>query len=190
MLFNEKKAAQVAAFFLHAGGSRLSILKLMKLMYLAERKSLELYGEPMVGDKLCSMEHGPVLSHTLNHMNGLRESSPGGWDFWVSDRANHEVALRKSVKDPGKELSLLSDADLEILNDLWRQFGHFTQFQLRDYTHEHCEEWEDPDNSSIPIPYSRLLRCVGYKPGVARELEQRMCAQRQVEKTFLLEPQK
>jgi len=185
MLFNEKKAAQIAAFFLHAGGSKLKILKLMKLMYLSERKSLELYGEPMIGDKLCSMEHGPVLSHTLNHMNGLRESSADGWDSWVSDKANHEVALRKHIHDVKKDLSLLSDADLEILSDLWDQFGHFTQFQLRDYTHEYCAEWEDPDNSSLPIPYSRLLRCVGYPPSVARELEQRMCAQRKVEETFL-----
>lgn len=189
MLFNEKKAAQVAAFFLQAGGSKLSILKLMKLMYLSERKSLELYGEPMIGDKLCSMEHGPVLSNTLNHMNGLRESIKDGWESWVSDRANHEVALRKPIHDIRKDLSLLCDADIEILEGLWKQFGSYTAFELRDYTHDACGEWEDPDNSSIPIPYSRLLRCVGYEPSIARELEQRMCAQRQVEKTFLLEPQ-
>lgn len=184
MLFNEKKAAQVAAFFLQCGGTKLNLLKLMKLMYLAERRSLEEYGEPMIGDMLCSMEHGPVLSHTLNHMNGFRESSPNGWDSWVSDRADHELALKKKIKDVKEELSLLSDADIEILQQLWEKYGHLTGYQLRDLTHEICTEWEDPDNSSIPIPYSRLLRCVGYSQDVAKELERKMCSQRQVEALF------
>lgn len=186
MLFNEKKAAQVAAFFLHSGGSKLDLLKLMKLMYLAERTSLTEYGEPMIGDLLYSMEHGPVLSHTLNHMNGLRESMPGGWDSWVSDRADHELALRNPITNIKRDLSLLSDADLEILQSLWAKYGQLTGFQLRDITHEMCDEWEDPENSSIPIPYSRLLRCVGYTQEIAKELEKKMCSQRQVE--TLLKP--
>jgi uncharacterized phage-associated protein len=181
MLFNEKKAAQVAAFFLHSAGSKLDLLKLMKLMYLAERNSLAEYGEPMIGDLLYSMEHGPVLSHTLNHTNGLRESTPDGWDSWVRDRANHQLSLRKPITNIKRDLSLLSDADLEILQSLWAKHGHLSGFQLRDLTHEICDEWEDPENSSIPIPYSRLLRCVGYSSEVAKELEKRMCAQRQVE---------
>lgn len=181
MLFDEKKAAQVAAFFLHSGGSKLPLLKLMKLMYLAERASLTKYGEPMIGDSLFSMEHGPVLSHTLNHMNGVFESTPDGWDSWVSDRADHEIALKKHISDPEHDLLLLSDADLEILRDTWNEYGGLSKFQLRDLTHKMCDEWEDPETSSIPIPYSRLLRCVGYTHEIAIELEKRVIAQRQVE---------
>ena len=181
MLFNEKKAAQVAAFFLLRGGNQLDLLKLMKLMYLAERSSLTKFGEPMIGDRLYSMEHGPVLSHTLNHMNGLRDSIPDGWESWVSDRADHMLALKKQITDVKRDLSLLSDAEIQILETLWQQYGHLTGYQLRDLMHEICTEWEDPENSSVPIPYTRLLRCVGYDAQTAKELEQRMCAQRQVE---------
>ena len=126
MLFNEKKAAQVAAFFLLRGKNQLNLLKLMKLMYLAERNSLAKFGEPMIGDRLYSMEHGPVLSHTLNHMNGLRESSQDGWDSWVSDKANHMLGLKKKITDVKRELSLLSDADFEILDELWQSYGEMT----------------------------------------------------------------
>jgi uncharacterized phage-associated protein len=79
MQFSEKKAAQVAAFFLYRAGGQLEILKLMKLMYLAERGSYEKFGEPMIGDKLVSMDNGPVLSITLNHMNHFLPSEPDGW---------------------------------------------------------------------------------------------------------------
>jgi uncharacterized phage-associated protein len=181
MLFNEKKAAQIAAFFLLRGGGRLDILKLMKLMYLAERSSFEKFGEPMIGDRLYSMEHGPVLSRTLNHVNGFVDSGPDGWESWVSDRENHLLALNRQIHDVKTELSSLSNAELEILEDLWNQHGHLTGFELRDLTHEICTEWEDPENSSIPIPYMRVLRHVGYSQDVARELIERMRSQRQME---------
>jgi len=182
MLFNEKKAAQVAAFFLHRGGGRLDILKLMKLMYLAERSSLTRFGEPLTGDWLFSMEHGPVLSRTLNHLNGFVDSAPDGWEAWISGREDHLVAIKKHIDDTKKELSSLSDADLEVLQEVWGEYGHLTGFQLRDLTHEICPEWEDPEHSSIPIPYTRVLRHVGHSPEVVKELDQRIRAQRQLEK--------
>jgi hypothetical protein len=42
----------------------LPVIKLIKLMYLAERLSLQRYGEPLTGDRLVSMPDGPVLSMT------------------------------------------------------------------------------------------------------------------------------
>jgi len=110
-LFNEKKAAQAAAYFLFRAGGPLSVLKLMKLLYFAERRSFEKFGEPMIGDRLASMPHGPVLSCTYNHMNGDLPSIEGGWEFWIADRAEHDLALR----DPGA---------LQPLDRVATQAGH------------------------------------------------------------------
>jgi uncharacterized phage-associated protein len=181
MRFSEKKAAQVAAFFLSRAGGSMEILKLMKLMYLAERASFRRYGEPMIGDKLYSMEHGPVLSATLDHMNNFVDSEPGGWESWISSRQDHFLGLRRDVQDPRQELTQLSDADLEILAEVWQQHGHLSGGQLRNLAHKICTEWEDPNYSSIPIPYSRILKCVGYDADVAAELEHRIIAQRRLE---------
>ena len=65
-IFDEKVAANMAAAFLFLAGGELYFLKLMKLMYLAERKSYQLYAEPIVGDRMVSMNYGPVLSNTYN----------------------------------------------------------------------------------------------------------------------------
>ena len=181
MMYSEKKAAQIAAFFLFRAGGVLEILKLMKLMYLAERESFAKYGEPMMGDRLVSMEHGPVLSSTLDHMNNFVESGPGGWESWICDRDDHFVGLRETG-DPTPRLTQLSDADLEILGEIWAKYGQYTGSQLRDLTHKICTEWEDPDYSSIPIPYTRVLKCVGYDAEVAAELNQRIQDQRRFEK--------
>jgi len=184
MQFNEKKAAQVAAFFLFRADGRLEILKLMKLMYLAERNSFAKYGEPMIGDQLFSMENGPVLSRTLDHMNHFVDSTEGGWNTWVRDRKDYMLALNKAVKDPKQDLPQLSDADLAILESVWQQYGHLKPFDLADLTHKICPEWEDPKGSVLPIPYGRLLRFVGYDPDVAKELEQRIASQQDIDSVF------
>ncbi len=165
-LFNEKKAAQVAAFFLIRANASLSILKLMKLMYLAERRSFENYGEGVVGDRLVSMPHGPVLSITYNHMSGELISTPGGWDSWVSDRAEHSLSLNDGKRNATvDDLLELSDADVAVLEEVWKKFGHMTQYQVRDYTHNGgCPEWQDPDGSMIPMKPEELFKALNFSP--------------------------
>ena len=61
---DDRKAAHVAAaFLLEAGGS----ISKLKLMYLAERLSLERRGYPMIYDQLVCMQYGPLLSATYNY---------------------------------------------------------------------------------------------------------------------------
>ncbi len=165
-LFDEKKASQAAAYFLYrAGGEmQMSVLKLMKLLYLAERRSFERYCEPMIGDRLVSMPHGPVLSITYNHMNGEMDSVEGGWEHWIGDREGHLLALRDPamLRTPEQDLLELSDSDLEILGEIWHEFGQMTQYQIRDYTHSHCPEWRDPNGSMLPMTFGDLFRALEF----------------------------
>ena len=125
-LFNERKTAQAAAYLLHRAGGRLPLLKLVKLMYLAERLSLKTYGEPLTGDSLVSMDHGPVLSRTYDQMKGSVRCVEGGWDTWISDRADNDLALKDAsmIRDPERDLLALSEGDLETLESVWSAFGH------------------------------------------------------------------
>lgn len=174
-MFNEKKAAQAAAFFLFRAHGKMPILKLMKLMYLAERESYKKFGEPIIGDKLVSMPHGPVLSLTYQHVNGDRFSSEGGWETWVSDRENHDVCLQDpSSVQSSDDLLELSDDDVQVLEATWAQFGHMTKWQIRDYTHDHCPEWVDPDGSMIPMRLEDLFKALEFNDEQTRELCGRM----------------
>lgn len=165
-LFNEKKSAQAAAYFLYRAGTPVSLLKLMKLLYLAERRSFERYGVPMIGDKLVSMPHGPVLSITYNHMTGEIDSLPGGWESWIADRAEHNLDLRDraALKSPEDDLLELSDADLAVLDEVWQRFGHMTASGLRNWTHNNCPEWKDPEGSMIPMMPEDLFSALHFTP--------------------------
>src|SRR5688500_6404126 len=104
-LYDERRTAQAAAYFLHRAGGQLPVIKLVKLMYLAERLSLFRYGEPITGDKLVSMPNGPVLSRTYDHINGALPSVEGGWETWITDRAGHVLGLRdvSMVRSPEQD---------------------------------------------------------------------------------------
>ena len=150
----------------------MSILKLNKLMYLTDRESLNRYGYPATYDCMVAMPFGPVLTLTKNYIDGSIQSQQGGWDDWVSDRADHEVCLNAEVSGRD-DFDELSDADIAVLDKVWGDFGQMTRWQLVDYTHAHCAEWNDPNGSCTPIKYSDVLMALGkpQKDAVALENE-------------------
>ena len=166
-IFDEKKAAQVAAYFLFRSGNQaqMSVLKLMKLLYLSERRSYQIYSEPLIGDRLVSMPHGPVLSITYNHMNGeIADSTADGWSHLINSRNGSSIGLRPGsrIEDPERDLLELSDSDLELLKNVWDDFGWMSPFQIRDYTHDHCPEWTDPNGSMIPMTFGDLFEALEF----------------------------
>lgn len=185
MAFNERKTAQMAAFFLHQGGGRLEVLKLMKLLYLADRKAMDWYETPISGDRMVSMPHGPVLSTTLDLMNGGRSSVGDGWQHWVADRASYQVALQQQHMEQGAPyLGALSEAELEVLSDVWKEFGALGKFELVDYTHDHCNEWKDPCGSSRPISYAEVFTALGRNGEEAHEAATSLESQDSMDRIF------
>lgn len=155
-MFNERKVAQMATFFLRKeSNAHMPHLKLMKLLYLSDREAIKTYGMPISGDLYVSMPHGPVLSKTLNLMDGDIESLEGGWESWISDKENHEVAARTVMTN--KDLDELSFAELEILEIVWGEFGWMDKWTIRDWTHMNCPEWRNPNGSSISLDFGDIV---------------------------------
>lgn len=177
--FNVRKAAQVAAFFAREEGGQINVLKLSKLLYLADRKNMELHDSPISADVLVSMDHGPANSLTLDCLNGFATSRPG-WEDFVTGRENYTVGLTRDVKD--EDLDELSRAELKTLRLVWTEFGKFNGFELRDWTHEHCPEWEDPHGTSVTIPYERVFKFLGKSN--ADDLAARVLEDRQLRMSF------
>ncbi|MBN9309307.1 Panacea domain-containing protein [Devosia sp.] len=175
--FNSRKAAQVAAFFALQTGGRINLLKAVKLIYLAERKFLGEFEASMLRDQLVSMDYGPVNSKTLNHINGMA-LNPDGWREFISDRENYHFSVARPDISVAS-LDELSRAEVRILSETWAEFGGMDQWQLAEYTHKHCPEWEDPDGSSNPIPYSRVFKYLNKTN--PEELEQKILLERKLE---------
>lgn len=154
-MYHSELATQVAVYFLLREGGDMNTLKLMKLMYLADRDYLLKYGSLLTGDAYASLPHGPVLSQTLN---AARLGISHDWNNMIEDVGGYSVGLKNpdlSVDD----LDCLSKASTEILDSVYDRYGHLNAFEIRDLTHtkELCPEWQDPHGSSIPIKISDVL---------------------------------
>jgi uncharacterized phage-associated protein len=181
-MFSQRKVAQMSAHLLDRGRGRMNYLKLMKLLYLADRESLKRHGEPISGDRYVSMDHGPVLSQTLNLINGAVEAEEKGWSHWIADKADYEVSLRR--KASRDVLDELSEADLDVLGTIYAKFGRMDQWKLRDYTHRYCPEWTDPKGSSIPIEYVDIFKALGRTSAEAKKLAARIEHDRRIDRLF------
>jgi len=182
-VFNVRKAAQIAAYFASREGGKINVLKLAKLIYIADRRNLEMYDFPISGDVYVSMDHGPVNSITLNYINGLASIQRDCWEEFVTDRDGYNVGVTREVTE--EALDELSRAEYQTLELVWREFGTMNQYQIRDWTHENCPEWENPEGSSNPIPYERILKFL-QKPH-AEELAHKMEQDKEIRTAFHLE---
>ena len=184
MAYKDRKTAQIAARILFLGGGTLNIVKLMKLLYLVDREALSTVHRPLTGDRMVSMPRGPVLSRTYEASQGAGNGAPGGWDSWIADRANHLISIREGVTATREALDELSDLDLTMIDKVWNQFGGMNQWDLVDFTHNHCAEWVDPCGSSAKIEYETVLRAVGKSSEQAQEIAREIEAENFLDATF------
>ncbi len=168
-MLNEIKVSQIAGYILSKEILQtMSILKLMKLLYFVDRASLVKYGCPISYDNMVAMDFGMVLSNTYDLASGTIKSKPNGWESWISDKQNHNLSLKK--KKP--IFDELSDADIEIVDEVWRQYGKKNQWELADMQHDPkiCPEWKDPQGSSIPVSYEDIFLSIGLDKNTALSL--------------------
>ena len=137
---DEGKETQAAGFLIRLQGARMNGTALIKLLYLADRRSLAETGAPITGHRTVSMPRGPALSGVYDR---TKEPARDGstWHAWIAP-----------------------DGQIATLQAVHNEHGRKTWQQLRELTHK-LPEWDDPDGSSLPIDPERILEAVGKKPG-------------------------
>src|SRR2546427_10682021 len=90
--YREDKTTQAAARLIQRAGGKMNHMKLIKLLYLAERRALIEWGRPITFDWYFSLPHGPVLSFTLNKINEpVDPTLDSYWHQYISERTGSEV---------------------------------------------------------------------------------------------------
>ena len=172
--FDETRTTQAAARLLHRGGGRMSVLKLVKLLYLTDRTALLKWGRPLTFDTYFSLPQGPILSATLDRINEpVAPEGPSYWHTVISERSGNHVRLLGSDTPPNTDLS---PADEELIDRIWAEFGAMSGWDLRDYSHG-LPEWQDPEGSRRPIHLQDILMSEGFSRAAALEVERTMEAE-------------
>ncbi|MDE2966131.1 MAG: DUF4065 domain-containing protein [Chloroflexota bacterium] len=153
--FNERRAAQAASILLDRAGGSMDYLKLVKLLYLADRVALIETETTITLDHYASMKHGPTPCRTLELMLQEQPREDSIWHRYV--KRQHFVAhLCGPV-----EWEQLSEYDVDRLNDIYETYGKLRASQVVSQT-QALPEWRDPEESPIPIDPTDILRYAGY----------------------------
>ena len=154
-VFDERRAAQAATRLLDKHGGTMPWLKLVKLLYLADRAALIEGGHPITGDRFVSMRFGPVLGRVLDL---LRDDCPAEDSVWHG----YVVRERFDARLVGNaDNEWLSKYDMDILDAVFDACGCLKEWDVVARTHA-LPEWKDPGDSAIPIEPEDVLRYSGY----------------------------
>lgn len=153
--FDEAKTAAAAGVLLREAGGRLTYLRLIKLLYLADRESWDRFGRPITGNDYASMKHGPVLSQTYDLVRREPGEGEGPWSRTVERAGAYDVQLKGEP-----DLGPLSDAEVSLLKEAHALHEKLSQWKICDLTHT-FKEWSDPETSSNPIWPEHILEALG-----------------------------
>ena len=129
-------------------------LKLVKLLFLADKLHLIRYGRTITGDTFYAMRKGPVgsvLSDVLTYsvtcddeyLNPeeieycLENISPN--EFCNHERNRQECYYR--AKNSNLEYEQLSETDKDVINEIFKKFGSMKSGELVDLVHKY-PEWK------------------------------------------------
>ena len=156
--FDILKVAQACAVLLKSEPTRrMSRLRLLKLLYIADREYLKERGRPITGDRVAAMDHGPVLSRTYDLIKGTDIGAPT-WGRHFRNLGARDVELGE---DPGA--GKLSRFEIEKLQQVASRLADLDDWSVAELTHG-FPEWEKnapAKGASRPIPLDDLLAATG-----------------------------
>lgn len=158
--FNEQKSTEAASLLLHLKGGRTDFWWIIKMLYLVDREAFIRWERPVTNDFYESLPYGPVGMSIYNIIK-KNISSPFWKRFIVTLPKESEVMLN-GTPAPIKKLS---KAEVDLITEVFKEFGSLDGGQLVEYTHT-LPEWKDPQKtgSISPINISDLLEVLKYSP--------------------------
>jgi uncharacterized phage-associated protein len=150
--FSAAKFIQACGVVLRFHGGQASYLRVLKLLYIAERDCLQQRGQPMIGGRLVAMKNGPLHSEGYDLIKGQHIAEP---DFFRC--FERRLFSLRMIQDPGVEE--LSPWEVERLDDACQRHAEQDDWELVEETHR-LPEWVSayvPDTSKT-IPLADVLR--------------------------------
>jgi uncharacterized phage-associated protein len=157
--FNHRKAAEAIACLMRRENTRrMNHMRLLKLLYIADRECLRQTGRTITGDNYVAMDRGPVLSKVYDLIRGKRPEAA-----WWQDRFK-TVKYDLCMRNEGPGLGLLSRIEVDILQQVSHEHETQDEWDLVNWCHDNLPEWrhnKPAKGSSVPIPVRAVIAAVG-----------------------------
>lgn len=148
--FDQEKAIE-AIIYIAQRYKTPEVYAICKLLYLADKESLENYGRFIFSESYCAMEQGAVPSKAYDLLKLARHQNVGGIEV-----SGNDVAVSRD-----SNFDFFSASDLECLNRIIEKFNGLSGRALFNAAHDNAWEvnWKRRENSgSVPIPINDIAR--------------------------------
>lgn len=147
--FEFRKTIQALHYLIKHLGGQVNFMKLLKLIYFADRYHVRKYATLITQDDYVAMKLGAVGSTTMNILKRediffryATEEDAEYHDKYLRNVSDLEIAAQEiPAADEGDMYDELSESDKEALDFAMEHFGGFPPFQLADITHDY-PEWK------------------------------------------------
>lgn len=112
-------------------GDVLTNLKLQKLVYYAQGFHLALYNKKLFNDDIYAWEHGPVVPALYHELKCFGSS---------------EIPINQDA-----DFTCFHPDQSELLNEIYKIYGQFSAWKLRDMTHDE-RPWIETKKNQIISP--------------------------------------
>ena len=168
--FDERKAAQAAACLLRRHDGQMHGPRLVKLLYLADRRNFVDGAITITGDDLINTENGPALRNILSLIAGDQAVGSETWAQYVRPAHGPYLACAEN-----SDTGYLSGWAIRDLNAIYDQHGRSELPILCHYTRQ-LPEWSAPHDGTIEIDPCLILREEGFTPEMIADFEEKACA--------------
>jgi uncharacterized phage-associated protein len=179
--FNFEKSLQSAAVLLRLEEGRMPYMRLLKLLYIADREMLATTASPITSDRAYAMKLGPVLSRIYSLIMG----ADCRFDEWSKHIETQGYAV-KLILDPGR--GRLSKGEIEKLSEISERYRSKDRWELSELTHDFPEwEWHWPTEAiggSYPIPWEDMLKAQGQDAEIVEIVESEEKSRNYMNKIF------
>lgn len=158
----------------------------IKLMYIADKKAVKNYNYSISNNNIILMKYSPVLSDTydlIKHtgdnvdIKGLNE-----WNKYFV-KTGYDLSFKENIKDKinnilSDDVLWLSDADIEIIEEVYKQYKDYTYSDIINLMHDEAQfpeiKWKqaDMDSTGIPIDFITLMKSLNKSDDTIREFLQ------------------
>ncbi len=176
-IFDEQKATDATAFLLSLSENKLPYMKLMKLLYMAERISLSEYHYSITTDSYYLTKYGPVASgiyDCISHWDDLSDNSP-----WKNAITINKETYTAELKRKNCDFGMLSEEEKDILKAVndehceedevepseYTQFPEETRISLsiEDIMKGTLEDKKEREEALSDLALSARLQCISFR---------------------------
>lgn len=157
--FNFPKTFQAAATVLREHHGRMEFVRLLKLLYIADRELLAKTGRTLTGDQPVALPRGPVLDTVYALIKGKGpEADQSVWGTAIRKDGREVVLDERATVGTGR----LTKAEVNKLREVCARFYDTDSETLSELTHK-FDEWAEvfEETSRNPIDWEKALIAQG-----------------------------